>query len=153
MKNSLNEKTKKRKKSVKKRASSTEKKLVENFVALQKVMTNLAVNFDNLSSRIQKLLDLFDISAKALAEKDFGVEKEIKSEKEINSKLDTLIEHNKVLARGLALLHEKNTGERIETAESKPKKYVPQSPQPLPLPQIQKRMETDGYQRSISSKP
>jgi hypothetical protein len=153
MKNSLNEKTKKRKKSGEKRASSTEKKLVENFVALQKVMTNLAVNFDNLSNRIQKLLDLFDISAKALAEKDFGVEKEIKSEKEINSKLDMLIEHNKVFARGLTLLHEKNTGERVETAESKPPQYVPQSPQPLPLPQIQKRMETDGYQRSISSKP
>ncbi len=73
MKNSLNEKTKKRKKSVKKRASSTEKKLVENFVALQKVMTNLAVNFDNLSSRIQNYWSYLKFLQRLLQKKTLGL--------------------------------------------------------------------------------
>ncbi|MBI2056746.1 hypothetical protein HYT91_00645, partial [Candidatus Pacearchaeota archaeon] len=33
-------------------------KLVENFVSLQKVMTNLSVRFDELSNQISKLLEL-----------------------------------------------------------------------------------------------
>ncbi|KHO55254.1 MAG: hypothetical protein QT10_C0004G0041 [archaeon GW2011_AR19] len=39
---------------------SVEKILVENFVSLQKVMTNLSVKFDELSSQISKLLELFE---------------------------------------------------------------------------------------------
>ena len=38
----------------------TEKILVENFVALQKVMVNLSIKFDNLSGQISKLLELFE---------------------------------------------------------------------------------------------
>jgi len=50
----------------------TEKILVENFVALQKVMVNLSIKFDNLSGQISKLLELFEISAKAFTEKELG---------------------------------------------------------------------------------
>lgn len=81
-----------------------ERMLIENFISLQKVMTNLAVKFDNLSSQISKLLELFEISAKALAEKDSLVE-----DKKVMGKLDALIEQNKVIARGVALIHEKES--------------------------------------------
>ncbi len=87
--------------------AKVEKVLVENFVSLQKVMTNLAVKFDNLSGQISKLLELFEISAKTLAEKG-GDEKE----KKIVEKMDSLLEQNKVIARGIALLHERNIPEQ-----------------------------------------
>jgi len=83
-----------------------ERSLVQNFIALQKVMVNLSVKFDNLTTQISKLLDLFEISAKALAEKDYTQEKEIRNDKQVLAKIDNLSEQNKVLARGLTLLHE-----------------------------------------------
>jgi len=83
-----------------------EKVLVENFVALQKVMTNLSIKFDNLSTQISKLLELFEISAKTMAQKDFELGRSSKEEKEMVKKMDDLLEQNKVIARGLTLLHE-----------------------------------------------
>lgn len=87
-----------------------EKVLVENFVSLQQVMTNLAVKFDNLSGQISKLLELFEISAKTLAEK--GALGEDKADKKVAEKLDNLLEQNKVIAKGVALLHERNAPEQ-----------------------------------------
>ena len=85
--------------------TNIEKVLVENFISLQKVMTNLAMKFDNLSIQISKLLELFEISAKTLAQKDIVLDKG-KQEKKIVEKLDTLLDQNKIIARGLTLLHE-----------------------------------------------
>jgi hypothetical protein len=85
--------------------------LIENFVSLQKVMTNLAVKFDNLSGQISKLLELFEISAKTLAEKDYSIGEE-KVDKKLVEKLDNVLEQNKIIARGVALLHEKNLEEK-----------------------------------------
>ena len=87
-----------------------EKVLIENFVSLQHVMANLAVRFDNLSGQISKLLELFEISAKTLAEK--GALGEDKTDKKIAEKLDNLLEQNKIIARGVALLHERNSPEQ-----------------------------------------
>lgn len=84
-----------------------EKTLINNFIGLQKVMTNLALKFDDLSGQISKLLDLFQISAKALAEKDFNVLSK-KEHEDILKRLDNMSEQNKVLAKGLTLLHEPN---------------------------------------------
>lgn len=84
----------------------TEKILIENFVALQKVMTNLSFKFDALSNQISKLLEIFEISAKSLAGKEFSPEK---NQEDISKKLDTLSEQNKILARGVALMHEKSS--------------------------------------------
>jgi membrane peptidoglycan carboxypeptidase len=80
--------------------------LIENFVSLQKVMTNLAVKFDNLSGQISKLLELFEISAKTLAEKDYSIKTE--PDKKVAEKMDAILEQNKVIAKGIALLHENN---------------------------------------------
>ncbi len=78
--------------------------LIENFVSLQKVMTNLSVKLDDLTTKISKLLELFEISAKALAEKEFEVERD---NKEMVERLDNLLDQNKTLARGMALMHER----------------------------------------------
>ncbi len=79
-----------------------EEVLVENFVSLQRVMTNLVIKFDNLSNQISKLLELFEISAKTLAEKDIS-----KEDKKMMEKLDNLLEQNKIIAKGIVLLNEK----------------------------------------------
>lgn len=116
-----------------------EKILVENFVSLQRVMTNLSVKFDDLATQISKLLGLFELSAKTLAEKNFNLEG--KSDQNMVGKLDSLLEQNKTLARGLALLHEPSP---------KREYYSPaQKPLQQPRPQIQRpRENTGGYQRS-----
>ena len=38
-------------------------------------MVNLSIKFDDLTNQISKLLELFETSAKVLAEKDFDIEK------------------------------------------------------------------------------
>ena len=93
------------------RASKIDKAIVENFVSLQKVMTNLSVKFNDLSDKISKLLDVFEISAKSLAEKDFKDFVKVNDE-EILEKLDSLLEQNKVIAKGLIMIHEKGSGVR-----------------------------------------
>src|SRR3989344_4954553 len=93
------------------RASKIDKAIVENFVSLQKVMTNLSVKFNDLSDNISKLLDVFEISAKSLAEKDFKDFVKVNDE-EILEKLDRLLEQNKVIAKGLFMIHEKDSGVR-----------------------------------------
>ena len=122
--------------------NNLEKILIENFVSLQKVMVNLSVKFESLSSQISKLLNLFVISAKSLSEKDFQLEKENKDIKKISEKMDNLLEQNKVLARGLTLLHEA------------PSQEFSMPPRPGGLMQ-RKNFEIDSnierYQKSISS--
>ena len=90
-----------------------EQVLIENFVSLQKVMTNLAVKFDSLSNQISKLLELFEISAKTLAEKG-NLSWENKEDKKVVEKLDNLLEQNNVIAKGIALLHEKEASTQSE---------------------------------------
>ena len=129
--------------------SEIEKVLVENFVSLQKVMTNLSIKFDNLTKQISKLLELFEISAKALAEKNFDLEKDGK-DKKIIEKIDNLLEQNKTIARGLTLMHEKIPEQKLNY----PPVQNPQQMQQPPVPQQtqQPQTEIEGYQKSISSK-
>jgi hypothetical protein len=125
-----------------------EKILIENFVSLQKVMTNLSLKFEDLSKQISKLLELFELSAKTIAKKDFsggGMES-----KKIAEKLDNLLEQNKTIARGLTLLHEAGKG-------------VSPQPQQVPLKNLEKleqrggvqdrskEVDAERYQKSISS--
>jgi len=122
-----------------------EKALIENFIALQKVMTNLSIKFDNLSTQISKLLELFEISAKSLAEKDFS-EKGERDDKIIIEKLNNLIEQNKLLAKGLTLMHdripEKTVSQSAVSRESS-------ATQRGALPEA----ESEEYQKSVSSNP
>ncbi len=154
-----------------------EKVLVENFIALQKVMTNLAIKLDNLSTKTGKLLDLFEISAKAIAENDLsldgGPSKKVVAD--MSGKLDKLLDQNKVLAKGVSLLHEipehpskaPDIPHSIEegTEIRKPKGSFPPGPEELkgmaPRPgELNKKDSTnkeegkeneEDYQKSISA--
>jgi hypothetical protein len=104
-------------------ANPTEKILVENSIALQKVMTDLAEKFTNLSTQLSKLLQLFEISAKTLAEKGLS------DNTQMLQKLDALLDQNKTIARGIALLHE---------AEEDLQENMPQKIPPKPMPPMQR---------------
>lgn len=94
-------------KSTNKKNQALEKILIDNFVSLQKVMTNLSKRFDELSGQISKLLELFEISAKSLAEKEVSIKEDTKDQEEIKKKIDEIFKQNKIIAKGLTLLHEK----------------------------------------------
>jgi hypothetical protein len=80
--------------------------LIDNFVNLQKVLTNLTYKFDQLSSDISRLLGLYEISAKTFLKKleEGNLTDE---DKDVMKKLDTLIDQNKTVAKGLTLIEEK----------------------------------------------
>ena len=128
-----------------------EKVLIENFVALQKVMVNLSSKFEDLSINIKKLLDLFENAAKSLAKDgpDPSAKKEAVS---IMKKLDSLADQNKLIARGLTLMHEKNTPLGGETYKAPQSQMAPQTTgQPTTMPtQEKKGVGIGGYQKSIS---
>jgi len=94
-----------------------EETLINNFTNLQKVLTNLAFKFEDLSNNISKLLQLFEISAKSFAEKHTSKETEGKTEeqekkrketdKEYLRKLDSLLDQNKTIAKGIMLMEGK----------------------------------------------
>lgn len=131
--------------------------LIENFISLQKVMTNLSVKFDSLSTQISKLLDLFEISAKALAEKEVVTGSEKKDAKEIMQKMENILDQNKIIARGLALVHDRMSDEGeipFSRPEFPPRPKLPEMQRPKtnsPVQPINQNSSDDGYHRSISS--
>lgn len=80
--------------------------LLNNFINLQKVLTNLSIKFEELSDNITKLLQLFEISAKSFTEKySEKEEKETpKEDKQLLDKLDSLLDQNKTIAKGIMLM-------------------------------------------------
>ncbi len=127
---------------------NVDKILLENFVSLQKVMTNLSVKFDNLSSQISKLLDLFELSAKALVQKEIKFEPPSIDDKKILEKLDNLQDQNRTIARGLTLVHERiGEGSRLssEAIPVSAPPVRPSGPQRMPFTPPKTREE---YQRS-----
>ncbi|MFH1607887.1 MAG: hypothetical protein ABIA78_02025 [archaeon] len=138
-----------------------QKALIENFVSLQKVMTNVSIKFDNLTTQITKLLELFEISAKTLAEKEFNLQKG-KDNEEVIKRIDNLSEQNKIIARSLTLLHEHKTPVPTFTPQraqlQRPLMKQPTIVQKNQLTTTQQPAKEDGidmrgYQKSISSPP
>ena len=126
-----------------------DKALTDNFIALQKIMVNLSTKFDNLSNQISKLLELFEISAKALARKDFEGDKENKDIKTVLGKLDNISQQAGLIGKGLALIHEVSS-EKKQPIRSTQRQQPPIPARPIPPRKPAPGME--GYQRSIASK-
>ena len=150
--------------------------LVNNFIALQKVMVNLATKFDFLSNQISKLLELFEIAAKSLAQKDFDLGPERKDTKEIMERLDKISQQAGLIGKGLVLIHEVSSelggkpsyprmpeeASRMEMTKSISPEFLkkPQNPNAMMpsmiSPQFQPPIEKKpvpgipGYQRSSS---
>lgn len=155
------EKPAKKKKSPRKKTAGTyrrnpeiDKMLIDNFVSLQKVMVNLSTKFDNLTTQISKLLNLFEISAKTLAEKDFDAEKNNRENARILEKIENVLEQNKTIARGLTLMHDKITEPPNPYASPLPMSRQNRSPQNMPFKPVQKPSMmggiTEEFHRPIS---
>ncbi len=97
-----------------------EELLIENFVGLQKVMTNLSIKFESLSDQISKLLRIYEMAARNII--TGGKE----NDKELLDKINSLLDQNKTIAKGLVLMEEKvkNRNEFQEAVR----------PMPRPLP-------------------
>lgn len=120
------------------KTKNTEQLLIENFASLQRVMVNLSSRFDELSNQISQLLNLFEVSAQALAKRNFDLNN---NNSELISKLDSLAQQNKIIARGVSLLHEHEESAPNMTRQAQP--MMPPSPP-------QQRMPS---QRAIPSQP
>ena len=120
-----------KKKSVKNKPSTVKNDkddlLMQNFISLQKILTNLIVRVDSLTNQTSKLLSLFEISAKSFAQKQgSSINRE---DKEFLEKLDQLIEQNKLIARGITLMDNKpNTNMQegiMKRTDFKPRPFPP----------------------------
>lgn len=130
-----------------------EKALVDNFIALQKVMVNLSLKFDSLSTQISKLLELFEISARALAKKDFEPVRKTEEMGKVVEKLDNLAQQAGLIGRGLSLIHEVSK-ERQGGINTEQKFFQQPRQMPMQKPMMPQRMQMQqkqGYQKSIAS--
>ena len=121
----------KKKSSSEKRMTAKEREelLIENFVGLQHAMTNLSVKFGALSDNITKLLQVFEEAAKSFVS---GGKLDDKS---MLKKIDSLLDQNKTIAKGLILM-EGSLRNRSETVEPKSVYSEMSQPKPRPLPSI-----------------
>ncbi|MEM4182045.1 MAG: hypothetical protein QXX68_02755 [Candidatus Pacearchaeota archaeon] len=123
-------KTKKRVTKRKKTLSSKkiEELLVENFVGLQKAMTNLSVKFEMLADNISKLLEVLELSAKSYLEKE-----KIEGGAELEKRINFLIEQNKAIAEGLLLIDD-TLRKQQELTKKETQQVQPQKVSARPLP-------------------
>ena len=82
-------------------AREREEMLIENFVGLQTAMTNLSIKFEKLSDNISQLLKVFEEAAKKITENTPD------SDKDLLNKINSLLDQNKTIARGLVLMEDK----------------------------------------------
>jgi len=121
--------------------------LIENFVAFQRVMADLTGKLNNLNDQLSKLLGLFEESAKSLMDKNANLG-EIGASKEVSEKLNQLLEQNKILAQGVALLHENNSAPEEEEMPQEQEQQMP----PGAMQKNPGQRSVNKYQKSISSK-
>lgn len=118
------EKTPKKKKMT---AREREELLIENFVGLQHAMTNLSVKFGSLSDNITKLLQVFEEAARNF------VSGGKPDDKDMLNKINSLLDQNKTIAKGLVLMEGKLRG-RSEVYGQTPPRPEAERQKPRPLP-------------------
>ena len=91
--------------------------LVENSVALQKVLTDVALSLNQLTKELRQLLDMFKEAGKTLGEDKASQAVAHEDQKAVADKLDTLMDQNRTIARGLVLL------ESSMKEKDRPKEY------------------------------
>ena len=111
-----------------------EKMLVENFISMQNIMTHLVTKFDKLNTQMSSLLELFEDSAKTVAEKEINLE--IKGNEEnqkiVMQKLQNLLDQNKLIAKGITLMHEAATNPQVQYSIGQNPSRVPETQERRP---------------------
>jgi hypothetical protein len=88
--------------------------LIENFINIQKALVNSTEKLEDLSLQISKLLQLFELSAKSFVGKVDEKVSEMEKDREFLTKLNALLEQNKLIAKGLTLMEE-NIRDRVSS--------------------------------------
>lgn len=135
----------------KSKARSVDAKLVENFVALQKVNTHLAEKFDKLANQISNLLILFETAARSFATSPTVQASE--KDKEFLDKIDRLLDQNKTIAKGLTLMEERI---RERVYGQTPHMEMPKNeaaPVEMRIPERTETHPEDEFKPSIAGKP
>jgi len=101
--------------------------LIKNTISLQKVITDLASDVTSLNADIKKMLNLFEEANKAFKEGKFQAPAAMAGD--LPEKINQLIEHNKIIAKGIVLL-EDFLKEKISAQTDNTVKF-----QPKPLPE------------------
>ena len=78
--------------------------VIENSIALQKVVTELAFNMKKMSLDVSEMLELFKESTKSLSSEKADEEIKKSDIDELKSRIDELVDQNKVIAKGILLL-------------------------------------------------
>ncbi|MFZ5955500.1 MAG: hypothetical protein ACOYT4_03670 [Nanoarchaeota archaeon] len=109
--------------------------LIENFVGLQKAMTNLSIKFEGLTEQITKLLEIYELSAKNFLHAKSGDEED---NKDLLNKINSLLDQNKTIAKGLLLIEGKLKNQMQETEDESPIQRNTEefNYHPKPLPRI-----------------
>ncbi len=110
-------------------AKEREELLIENFVGLQHAMTNMSIKFGALSDNISKLLQVFEEAAKGF------VSGGKTNDKDMLNKIDSLLDQNKTIAKGLILMEGKLRGRNEQPQPIHTNIEVPRA-RPRPLPNL-----------------
>ncbi|MCX6741914.1 MAG: hypothetical protein NTX24_01925 [Candidatus Pacearchaeota archaeon] len=89
-------------------SKSTNKLLLDNFIALQEAMISIGANLKDLNQKITSLLELFEKAAKNF---------EQESQTSLTKKLSTIIEQNQTIAKSLILMNKTLKNLPQKTAE------------------------------------
>jgi len=132
-------------------AREREEMLIENFVGLQHAMTNLSIKFSTLSDNISRLLRVYEESARNLLQ---GGKLD---NNEMLKKVDSLLEQNKTIAKGLVLMEDK-LREAPKVPENHPQvpqppRFQPINPPPVPQPPTQRPPAPGQPPQSFIPKP
>ena len=126
-----------------KKKPTTENILVQNSVNMQKVMIKLIERFERLSDKIDELLELFEDSAKILVKKEIESGRTENMSDEFLEKINKLIDQNKVIAKGLTLIHE-HKSDNFQKESFAPSPYIEDKDF------IPKRSEIPPFKKPIS---
>ncbi len=87
--------------------------LLENFVLLQKTLTDISLSLKELEKKFSKFLEVIEKAAEEKLEKKEVKKEKIEKPESLAEKIDLLIEQNKAMAEGIILL-ERFLKERLE---------------------------------------
>ncbi len=150
--------------------SEISKQIIQNTIALQKVMTSLAIKIDestkninslsgkveNLSEKLNSLVMLFENSAKTLIEKGYTFETPVLNEKAIEEKLNQVINQNAILAKSVTGNSAKPSFEitkKIETNTNLHPRTIVQKTEEVSPREITKKEPEENIEENKEKKP
>lgn len=91
--------------------------LIENFLLIQKTLTEIISSFKQLEKRFDKFLKLVEKAARTQESEEKTIKGSEGKKKDLAEKIDLLIEQNKTIGEGMMLL-EKFIKEKLEELET-----------------------------------